>query len=732
MAISFIPGRPRSPGPLSRFLPPLDDGVVAEILERAPAPQLILDPFGSSPDLVIEAAMAGRPILVGANNPITRFILMRRLEPLLAADLQKALAAIGDIPKNGGRLESFLLELYATTCSHCSGTVTADYFVWEAERSEPVAKAYVCPHCGRAAEDPTTFFDVERAHSFDERGLQRALALGKITDVDDPLRQHAEAVLEVYPSRAIYALMTLITKIDTFADPRPAREAIDALVLSACDAADSLWAHPEGRWRPKQLTPSPRFRELNLWRAMERSIRVWSSGSESIPHISWPEDGLPEDGQVALFSGPVRALAASLPESFNAFLLTIPPRPNQAFWSLSTLWAAWIWGEHAAEPIKASLRRKRYDWGWHASALRLAMAEITSRMLTSVQQQALLPESEPGFHAACLSAWDACGWRIDGAALRADRGSARLRWRSMPSAGGGDWRVSLRLAMEELLLVRGEPSTYDHLHLAGWSAMAGKGQLTQLWEREKQAPVTPVNHAIRDLLTESGVFLRLDQRADHETGLYWLAEPQEASRPLSDRVELAIAELLGDGGDWTMLEIDRRICQMFPGNLTPDSALVEACLNSYAIEEEGAIWRLRPEDFPAARAEDEREIRDLLEELGARLGFHVAGDNPIRWIWESTDRYRLHILETAILPRSAEPTSKVHDLYVIPGGRASLFAEKGLRDPRLGGESGSAPRVIKFRHIRRLASDTTLDRSNLNDRLAIDPPGDSDPQLPLL
>jgi len=40
--------------------------------------------------------------------------------------------------------------------------------------------------------------------------------------------------------------------------------------------------------------------------------------------------------------------------------------------------------------------------------------------------------------------------------------------------------------------------------------------------------------------------------------------------------------------------------------------------------------------------------------------------------------------------------------------------------------------VIKFRHVRRLSSETTLDPSNLEERLALDPPSFQDPQLPLL
>lgn len=706
--------------------------MVTELLSREPSPRLVLDPFGSSPDLVIEAVRSGRPVLVGANNPVTRFVLMSYLDPIRLEDLQKALAAIGDIAKDTGRLEDFMLDLYSTTCAHCGGSVTADYFVWEAEAKRPVEKAYVCPHCARAAEDPTTELDIERAASFDRRGLQRALAVGKVAEVGDPLREQAEGVLEVYPARAIYALMTLVTKIDTLPGEQRRQEAVSALLLSACDAADSLWAHPEGRQRPKQLTASPRFRELNLWRAMERAVRLWSRPSLEVEVLRWPEDGLPEDGQAALFPGPLKELSPTLPEAFNAFLLTVPPRPNQAFWSLSTLWAAWIWGAQAAEPVKASLRRKRYDWGWHASALRIALSDVVSRMLPSVEQQALLPESEPGFQAACLAAWDACGWRADGSALRTDTRAARMRWRSKPADAKGAWNELLSRAMRETLLARGEPTVYDQLHLSAWSALARAGHLAHLWEVEKQSPVTLVNHALRDSLVESDEFLRLDERLDYETGLYWVKDEGGAAQPLSDRVELAVAELLREGQTWDSLELDRRICQMYPGALTPDASFVQACLGSYAVRTDQGEWKLRPEDEPVERRQDEAEIAGMLGEIGKQLGFEVDVDGSIVWLDHGAPDYQFQIQTTAILPRSAGPRLDGRVFHVIPGGRASLFAVKAERDPRMSIAVDRMPGVIKYRHIRRLAEDTTLKRTNLDDRLAIDPPGHSDPQLPLL
>ena len=73
----YIPGlKPADLGPLSRFLPALEEGVISAWLSQLDKPSAwLLDPFGFSPRLVLEAARSGYRVLVTANNPITRFLL---------------------------------------------------------------------------------------------------------------------------------------------------------------------------------------------------------------------------------------------------------------------------------------------------------------------------------------------------------------------------------------------------------------------------------------------------------------------------------------------------------------------------------------------------------------------------------------------------------------------------------------------------------------------------------
>src|SRR5574342_1379395 len=107
---SYIPGlNPANPGPLSRFTPPLEEGVVAHWLSlHASTGSWLLDPFGFSPRLVLEAARAGYRVLVTVNNPITRFLLEMSANPPSESDCKAALAELETAKKGDERLGAHL------------------------------------------------------------------------------------------------------------------------------------------------------------------------------------------------------------------------------------------------------------------------------------------------------------------------------------------------------------------------------------------------------------------------------------------------------------------------------------------------------------------------------------------------------------------------------------------------------------------------------------------------
>lgn len=738
MDLSYPPGYPPlQPGPLARFLPPLEEGSVPRILDKyGNIGDLVFDPFGTSPRLVVEAAKSGRAVLVAANNPITRFILQYTIKPFTLAQLQAALARLAAVSKNGDRLERFLLDLYRTDCTRCGAQVIADSFIWDRDAERPILKLYVCERCNFAGEGPATEEDGKRAREHTRRGLQRALALEQVAPAGDPDRQYADAALAVYPGRTLYALNTLVNKLEQLGLEQPLKAAAQALLLSAFGTVNALWGYPEGRERPRQLRSSPRHREDNVWRALERAVGVWALEDPGLQLITWPSNELPEPGMVAIFPGPVRELLPTLPAGATRFILTALPRPNQAYWTLSTLWTAWLWGRNATAPIKVALRRRRYGWAWHAGALHTVMVGLAPVLESDSLILVLIPEVEPGFLAAALAGFDSAGFNLTGRALHLDEGQAFLTWSSGakdPSPLPIDIQHAMAEAAVGVLQARGEPAPYPWLHAAAWCEMARMRQLALLWEAEEEHLLTKLGDTFESVLRDRKLFTRLGRGIEIESGLYWLVDLAGVNPPLADRVESIVLGALRLRGELTRIEVDEHVHAELPGLLTPDRRLVRACLLSYATEDpQEGVWRLRSEDESEARAADCLEIQRLLVKLGRRLKFDVNEDAHLVWLDEQGETiYAFCVLETAelgsALEDSADPIT-----FVLPGGRASLVAEKAHRDPRIRDLLQNSVGVIKFRHVRRLAVEIGVNRANLAERMAIDPPEHHDPQLPLL
>jgi hypothetical protein len=308
----FLPGcRPFRPGLLARFLPPIPEGIAETWLEpRLPPGSWVLDPFGATPALAVEAARAGYRVVVAANNPVGRFLVDIAAQPPGEGDLQAALAELASARRGEERLEPYLRSLYQTHCAQCGQEVMAEAFLWERDAVAPYARIYHCPACGDEGERPATQFDAAQASHFTAAGLHRARALERIAAPTDPDRTHAEEAISTYLPRAIYALATLINRLDGLLalspppgiDPDTRRRSLTVLALHALDQGNALWPHPAGRARPKQLSVPPKFRENNLWLALESATSRLANPDPPIPLSQWPKPP-PTSGGLVIFDG---------------------------------------------------------------------------------------------------------------------------------------------------------------------------------------------------------------------------------------------------------------------------------------------------------------------------------------------------------------------------------------------------------------------------------------------
>lgn len=197
----YIAGfKPADSGPLARFLPALEDGVIAGWLALLDKPSSwLLDPFGFSPQLVLEAARSGHRVLVTANNPITRFLLEIFANPPPESEFIAAIADLAAVKKGNERLESHFQSLYLTSCEKCEEQIQATAFLWRKGEETPYARIYECPHCKDSGERLVTEQDMENAKKIAATdALHRSRAFERVISLKDEDRFYAEEAIEHY------------------------------------------------------------------------------------------------------------------------------------------------------------------------------------------------------------------------------------------------------------------------------------------------------------------------------------------------------------------------------------------------------------------------------------------------------------------------------------------------------------------------------------------------------
>jgi hypothetical protein len=717
----YTPGfKPADSGPLARFLPAIEDGVISAWLSHQTlSGNWLLDPFGFSPRLVLEAARSGYRVLVTANNPITRFLVEIFANPPPAAEFIAALADLGAVKKGEERLELHLKSLYHTTCENCEKQIYAQAFLWRKGEDTPCARIYKCPHCGDAGERAATTEDKERAKKIAATdGLHRSRAFERVVSLKDEDRIYAEEAIEHYLPRPLYVLTTVINRLDSLHVSAERKRALTALTLLACDAGNTLWAHPAERPRPKQLSTPNQFREDNLWMMFERGIGLFAESGSPVVCEAWPQK-LPETGGICIYEGRLKDLAHKVKREIPiAAVIGAVPRPNQAFWTLSALWAGWLWGSDAVEPYKAALRRRRYDWAWNATALFAMFSHLNDLLADGVPMFGLMPEPEAPFLTSAFTAAHAAGFALESVALRTEHDAAQVIWKAAQKSQTGRADVEVvRKAMREFLSARGEPAGYLHLHAAGLIALTEANALRQT-EDEFDVAMRKTNGLLESALKEDKGFAHYSTGEGVDAGMWSLADSPHGES-LSDRVEVSIVTYLQKNPNAIFLEVEEELSGQFTGLMTPSKGLIYAVLNSYA-ERDGGSWNLRAEDAASARREEMKTIFIQLEQIGARLNFVSSKtDKVLTWLENGKPVKSFYVLASALVHRALEQTAE-QTILIIPGGRAALTAYKQERDPALR-ERLMGRRLVKYRLLRSLLDVPVLTREIFEDLIASDP-----------
>jgi len=528
---------------------------------------------------VLEAARVGYRVLVTVNNPITRFLLEMSADPPNEADFQAALAELAIGKKGDERLGAHLQSVYLTACEKCGQQIQAESFLWRKGESLPYARLYTCPHCGDTGERLVTREDAERVKKFAATdSLHRSRAFERVTALKDEDRVYVEEAIQYYLPRPLYFLTTVINRLDTLNLTPERTRALAGLILLACDAGNTLWAHPSERPRPKQLHIPGQFREDNLWFQLEKGPELWRRTASEVACEAWPGK-IPESGGICIYEGRLKNLAREVKKEIPiAAVIGSVPRPNQAFWTLSALWAGWLWGHEAVEPFKVALRRRRYDWAWNATALSAAFSHLFDLLPLSTSFFGLLPEAEPSFLTSTLTAASSAGFDLHSMALRTEHDPIQLLWRRgehLKREANEPDVEDVRAAISGHLTERGEPASYLHIHASALVSLIESHSLKKK-DQEFDETLRVVQALIQSALEEDPHFIHYSTGESVDTGMWGSNHADGYPESLADRVEVAVVTFLQKNPNSIYLEVEDDLYPRLSGLLTPSKGLIYA------------------------------------------------------------------------------------------------------------------------------------------------------------
>jgi hypothetical protein len=698
--------------PLERYLPVIPTGMIRKFLiDKVSSGGLLLDPFGSSPGSILEAARAGYRVIVASNNPIVSHMLRVLAGAYPKEHYQHILANLAATRKGDERLEKHFEDLYAVQCPDCGTNGQARAFVWVKGASAPNSAILDCRICKRRIEINISVESQQKLMGLSKGGMYRAMACERVAAINDPIRPRVEQALESYLIRPLYVIFTLLNRLEGLQLNIEDEALIQGLFISAFDAGNTLWPYPTSNLRPKQLGQSGHIRENNLWLALNEAVEDWSSQTSPVPIVNFPQLP-PASGGITLFKGRYKELKQQLNPhiSFDGVLVVLP-RPNQAFWTLSAVWAGWLWGSAAVQPFRSALIRQRYDWQWYADAL----ASITSRLSADISNDSpvlgIITEFEPPFLMSTLAAFDSGGYNLSGYSLDPELGIAQLVWkrRIKDPAPVGDLRPAIRKAMLGHMKDRNQPVEYEVLTAAAGVALAEENfYQAQTGETSDRYNVT--QNTLKAELVTAGDYIRFRGQRTLETDIWWKTGLKVNRPSIDDQIELAVIEILLQTAGSSFPDLQIKLNELFPGLLTPGSELIRTILDSYGeiVDTTTGVWRLAARENPMTRQADLSEIQKTLRAVGEKFGYTVEGDTDLTWKDKTGDlTYHfapvVNTCVTETMINNSYPAEK--SILVIPASRTNLLLYKIEKNPLLYEAMIAGWRIIKFRHLRHISKE---------------------------
>jgi hypothetical protein len=717
--------------PLKRYLPPFHAGVVSTWLrENSESGCNVLDPLGSNPLYTLEAADAGFRVFQAQKNPALRLMTEVLSRCYGEADFTNAIHILLDQEWHGEKLEKHIQNLYQTDCRKCGQPVMAEGFVWKKGAAEPTSVVLMCPHCGESGAFPVNENDLIRLHQTGNIAVYRSRALQRCILEEIDIKKSIEYALSCYTPRALHVIVILFNTLDGLTVSQEERSLIAAVLLEVFDHATSLWHWPSREFRPHQLSVPSLYFEKNIYQSIFQAIRTWTDYKKPCVVESYPV--IPDHAHsICLFERKTTIeLFSKQTDPKLCQFFCIFPRPNQAFWTFSAVWSAWLFGKKAAEGMLAALSRQRYGWYWFAQAISTTFSSIKNEITENERIFGICSDFTPSYLLAVLLGACDAGFQLAGCAFQNNTNILQFNWQYSSKTNEEKAHRQIETTQQHLiryLTRRAEPASFRELFSVYSTTLAINTAFPPPLESESTDYYNKILSDLQNELADRKIYSQYSGASISSTK-WTLVNQGKMDQALDDQIEHVIVDAIYQQPKLDFYDLYVRLCQNFRGFLTPDREYSKACLESYAsrINLNTQFYVLDADEDPQKRLRERDEIAELIGQIGKKLGAVIQTGDCISWIdTNGQPIYQFFISTTASFSEFIKANEHKRNgipVLVFPASRSRLIQLKIERNPRLKEILEKDWHLVKFRHIRKISEQEQFTLQAWQDILDVDPP----------